>query len=332
MSEKEKSEYCIALVRWTDETYPRLCAIADAWTDADVKDFDEGLLLASAFSKAHPFISVAYRYDAAKRKKKLGELLTQLRARTDLAKKATRPANDDNRYLAVMPVPKVDEHGNVKHKKAFEMPEVDGRRPEHLHQYIHQLSPALQKDSKKLENWYLQLASHKERAILLASDPRASQEDVKREARETVKVESIILNFWERVDMEWQALTGNTIDEDAAMALEDEAERLGRQSVKSAGEYTKAEIDAMDDEEMQESCRRARIEANKKYVRRSDVQMSEDRKEQMKLRIAELLAWGVDVPARAKELCLQYDIQVEGFVLEEPEADEKPVTGDILYD
>ena len=328
MNEEEKSEYDLSLIRWTDETYPRLCALADAWTDADVKDFDEGLRLASAFNLLHPYIAAAYRYDAKTRVKKLGGLLSQLRSKTSLAKKATRPANDDTVYVGVLPTKKkVDENGVVQAKKAFEMPEVDGRRPEHLSQYIHKLSSSLQKESKNLENWYLQLASHKEKAILLANDPRAAQEDIKREAKETVRVETLILNFWERVDLEWQALTGNTIDEDAVAALEDEAAKLNRQVPKSAGEYTKAEIDAMDDEEMQENCRRARIEANKKYVRRTDVQMSEDRKEQIKLRIAELLAWGADVPAKAKELCRKYDIQVEGFVVDEPETDDKPAKG-----
>ena len=331
MSDIEKSEYDIAIMRWTDETYPRLCAIADSWTDADVKDFDEGLKLASAFSNAHPFISAAYRYDAVKRKRKLGDLLTQLRSKTELGKKATRSANDPTRYVGVLPTAKVvDENGKLKPKKTFEMPEVDGRRPEHLSEYVHKLSSSLQKDSKNLENWYLQLASHKERAILLANDPRAAQEDIKHEAKETVRIESIILNFWERVDAEWKALTGENIDEDAVAALEDEAARLTRQTPKSAGDHTKVEIDAMDDAEMQENCRRARIEANKKYVRRSDVQMSKERIEQMKIRIAELLAWEVDIPARAKELCKKYDIQVDGLVLTEPEAEDKPAMGDFV--
>ena len=326
MSSKEKEEYNIRLIKWTDETYPRLCALTDAWTDADVKDFDEGLMLASAHRRAYPFISAVYRYEVAKQIKKLGELLMQVRAKTELAKRATRPPVGDKRYLAIVPSKRVDENGNEVPKKPFEMPVVDGRRPEHLSQYIHQLSPQLQKESKELENLYLQLASHKERALLLTNDSRATKEDIKHEAKETVRIESIILNFWERVDLEWQRVTGKTIDESDMLALEGEAARLNRQAVKSAGEYTKAEIDAMDDAEMQENCKHARIEANKKYLRRSDVQMSDERKEQMQLRASELVAWGIDLSAKIKELIEKHSIEVEGY---EPQAEapaEEPAT------
>lgn len=317
MSNKEKEEYNILLVKWTDESYPRLCAIMDAWTDADVKDFDEGLIIASAFTKSHPFISAAYRYDAARRKKKLGDLLQQVRMKTDLAKKTTRPPMGETRFLAVVPNTKVDENGNKVHKKPFDMPEVNGRRPEHLSQYIHQLSPELQKASKNLENWYLQMASHKERALLLTNDPRAKREDIEKEARETIKVESKILKFWELVDEEWQLVTGKTIDESDMLALKGEAARLNRQEVKSAGEYTKAEIDAMDDEEMRENCKKARIEANKKYLRRSDVQMTDERREQTILRAKELMDWDVELSARAKETIAQNGIEVPGLVIED---------------
>ena len=335
MSQKEKDEYNLLVIRWTEENMPRLFAIADAWTEADVKDFDEGCIIASAFSKSHGFITSAMRYEVARRKKILGDFLCQVRNKTDLAKRTTRPPVGDKRYLAIVPSKKVDENGNEVPKKPFEMPVVDGRRPEHLSQYIHQLSPQLQKESKELENLYLQLASHKERALLLTNDSRATKEDIKHEAKETVRIESIILNFWERVDLEWQRVTGKTIDESDMLALEGEAARLNRQAVKSAGEYTKAEIDAMDDAEMQENCKHARIEANKKYLRRSDVQMSDERKEQMQLRASELVAWGIDLSTKIKELIEKHSIEVEGYEpqaeapAEEPaneEAPEEPAT------
>lgn len=313
MSQKEKDEYNLLLIRWTEENMPRLFAIADAWTEADVKDFDEGCIIASAFSKSHGFISNAMRYEVSRRKKILGDFLSQVRNKTDLAKRTTRPPVGDKRYLAVVPSSKIDENGNKVPKAPFEMPAVDGRRPEHLSQYIHQLSPELQKEAKNLENLYLQLASHKERALLLTNDSRATKEDIAHEAKETVRVESVILNLWERIDLEWQRATGKTIDESDMAALEGEAARLNRQVPKSAGEYTKEEIDAMDDEEMQAGCKYARIEANKKYLRRRDVQMTDERKEQMQLRAAELVAWGIELSANAKEIIEKHGIIVPGY-------------------
>ena len=310
MSQAEKEEYDIRLIRWTEETMPRLFAIADAWTEANVKDFDEGCIIASAFSKSHGFISSAMRYEVARRKKILGDFLCQVRNKTELAKRATRPAVSDKRYLAILPSKKIDENGKTVEKKPFEMPEVSGRRPEHLSQYVHQLSPSLQKDAKNLESLYLQLASHKERALLLSENPNATKADIEAEVKKTLAAEAKILNFWEQVDLEWEKITGKEIDEEEMERLKAESERLNRQVVKSAGEYTKAEIDAMDDEEMQENCRKARIEANKKYLRRSDVQMTDERREQTALRAQELLAWGIELSARAKETIEQNGIEL----------------------
>lgn len=311
MSKTEQEEYDIRLIRWTEEAMPRLFAIADAWMDADVKDFDEGCIIASAFSKYHAFIPVAMRYEIAVRKKKLGDILCQIRERTELKKMATRPAVSDKRYLAILPSKKIDENGKTVEKKPFEMPEVSGRRPEHLSQYVHQLSPSLQKDAKNLESLYLQLASHKERALLLSENPNATKADIEAEVKKTLAAEAKILNFWEQVDLEWEKITGKEIDEEEMERLKAESERLNRQVVKSAGEYTKAEIDAMDDEEMQENCKKARIEANKKYLRRSDVQMTDERREQTALRAKELLAWGIELSARAKETIEQNGIEIE---------------------
>ena len=102
-------------------------------------------------------------------------------------------------------------------------------------------------------------------------------------------------------------------NEDIAEELKAESEKLNRVEVKSPGAYTKEEIDAMDDEEMKQNCRTARIEANKKYVRRDDVQMTDERKMEMMLRIAELVAWGETPSTKAEEVCAKYNIVVPGF-------------------
>ena len=201
------------------------------------------------------------------------------------------------------------------------MPEVSGRRPEHLSQYIHKLSPELQKQAKELESLYMAMASHKEQALLLANDSRATKADIEHEAKATIKAEAKILNFWEQVDLEWEKITGKEIDEEEMERLKAESDRLNRQVVKSAGEYTKAEIDAMDDEEMQENCKKARIEANKKYLRRSDVQMTDERREQTALRAKELMDWGIELSARAKETIEQNGIEVPGLSIEENNED-----------
>lgn len=322
MSEKEKSEYVLNLKKFAEEDFPRLCAVQDAWSEADYKSFNTGLQLISAYRNLHDFISVAYRYEAQKRLRKLGELLARVRAKTELRNRTMNPSVLEKEYVAFLPTAKnIDENGESKPKEPFAIPEVSGRRPEHLSQYIHKLSPELQKQAKELESLYMAMASHKEQALLLANDSRATKADIEHEAKATIKAEAKILNFWEQVDLEWEKITGKEIDEEEMERLKAESERLNRQVVKSAGEYTKEEIDAMDDEEMQENCKKARIEANKKYLRRSDVQMTDERREQTALRAQELLAWGIELSARAKETIEQNGIEVPGLSIEENNED-----------
>lgn len=322
MSEKEKNEYVLDLKKFTEEDFPRLCAVQDAWSTADYKSFNTGLRLLSAWQLYRAFLPAAYRYEASTGLRKMGELLNRVRSRTELRGVAAYPDMSKKEYVAHMPTATVvDENGESKPKEPFAIPEVSGRRPEHLSQYIHKLSPELQKQAKELENLYMAMASHKEQALLLANDSRASRADIEHEAKATIKAEAKILNFWEQVDLEWEKITGKEIDEEEMERLKAESERLNRQVVKSAGEYTKAEIDAMDDEEMQENCKKARIEANKKYLRRSDVQMTDERREQTALRAQELLAWGIELSARAKETIEQNGIEVPGLSTEEKNED-----------
>jgi hypothetical protein len=64
---------------------------------------------------------------------------------------------------------------------------------------------------------------------------------------------------------------------------------------------------------MKETCKRARMEADKKFVRREDAQMTDERKEQLKLRIRELMEWEVTPSEKALIICEKYNIVVEGF-------------------
>ena len=77
MNDEEKKSYLERVVRWTDETYPQLCALVDSYDATAVKDFDEGLKLASALVKARDFVNNAYRYDARKRLERINMLLRE---------------------------------------------------------------------------------------------------------------------------------------------------------------------------------------------------------------------------------------------------------------
>ena len=147
---------------------------------------------------------------------------------------------------------------------------------------------------------------------------------VSRAAKNTVKYESMILNFWQRVDLEYAKAVKGKEEAELMAELAREAEMLAKPEVKSAGEYTKAEIDAMEDEEMAENCKKARIEANKKYLRRDDTQMNDERKAQMQLRASELLEWGLQLSMKAIALFGKYGVDIPQVEAKQEEKVEEP--------
>lgn len=314
MNENEKLEYLAQVDKWTSETYPYLASLDDGWKETDMKDFDEGLKLATALQKAIPFVEQAHRYDIKRRLEKLNKILSEVRIKSGMAALRTRPASDVRRFTAVIPPePKRDEEGKVIPRAPFKMPEVDGRTPEHLSQYLHLLPADLQKEAKNIDAKYAQLAHWRGRAEYAVNDPRANKALISNMAKKVVKIEGSILNFWHRVDLEYARATGKAVDEDIAAELKAESEKLNKPEVKSPGEYTLDEIELMEDEEIKQTCRNARIEANKKYLRRDDVQMTDERKAEMALRISELIQWGKTPSAKVEDICNRYNIIVPGF-------------------
>lgn len=320
MDEKEKLEYLANVEKWTEETYPRLAALDDSWKEADMKDYFSGLELVSALQKAQGFLASHMRYDAKKRLEVLNRLLIEVRTKAGMKR-----ISHQVKHTALVPGPaKINEEGVEVPRKPFEMPEVSDRRPEHISQYIHLLPENLRNEAKDIAGLYDQLAHWRSRAEYLALDPRADRHMVSRAAKNTVKYESMILNFWQRVDLEYAKAVKGKEETELMAELAREAERLAKPEVKSAGEYTKAEIDAMEDEEMAENCKKARIEANKKYLRRDDTQMNDERKAQMQLRAKELLDWGLQLSMKAIALFEKYGVDIPQLEAKEEEKSEEP--------
>lgn len=320
MDEKEKLEYLANVEKWTEETYPRLAALDDSWKEADMKDYFSGLELVSALQKAQGFLASHMRYDAKKRLEVLNRLLIEVRTKAGMKR-----ISHQVKHTALVPGPaKVNEEGVEVPRKPFEMPEVSDRRPEHISQYIHLLPDNLRNEAKDIAGLYDQLAHWRSRAEYLALDPRADRYMVSRAAKNTVKYESMILNFWQRVDLEYAKAVKGKEEAELMAELAREAEMLAKPEVKSAGEYTKAEIDAMEDEEMAENCKKARIEANKKYLRRDDTQMNDERKVQMQLRASELLEWGLQLSMKAIALFEKYGVDIPQVEAKQEEKVEEP--------
>jgi hypothetical protein len=62
MTPEEKKTYFSDVEKWDQESYPRLMAHIEAWTEAEVKEFGTGLFLISAMQQARSFVAKADQF------------------------------------------------------------------------------------------------------------------------------------------------------------------------------------------------------------------------------------------------------------------------------
>lgn len=300
MNEEEKKDYLDRVTRWTDETFPELLALADCWMKVPVKDFDEGCRLVSAIVRAKDFLRDVQRYEARRALTKMNLFLKDVRQKSGLAKKATRGPVGTVRYKAIVPDDGApDEEGNMTARQ-YEEQEVDGRRPKEFALYKGKLPKSLrEKGEKELSGMYLELAEYRGTLEVMAENPNVSDEARADMAQKAIASEQKIRAFWTNVDA---ALNGTYTEQETSTA----------DSMKRPGDFTRAEIEAMKDVRQQEVCRKARVEGNKKYINRSDVKITEEYKEQLRLRIEELMEWGENLPKKTAEVATAAGISIPG--------------------
>lgn len=300
MNEEEKKDYLDRVKRWTDETFPELLALAECWMKVPVKDFDEGCRLVSAIVRAKDFLRDVQRYEARRALNKMNLFLQEVRKKSGLAKKATRGPVGTVRYKAIVPDDGApDEEGNMTARQ-YEEQEVDGRRPKEFALYKDKLPKSLRdKGEKELSTMYLELAEYRGTLEVMAENPNVSDEARADMAKKAIASEQKIRAFWTNVDA---ALNGTYTEQETSTA----------DSMKRPGDFTRAEIEAMKDVRQQEVCRKARVEGNKKYINRSDVKITEEYKEQLRLRIEELMEWGENLPKKTAEVATVAGISIPG--------------------
>lgn len=300
MNEVEKKDYLDRVKRWTDETFPELLALAECWMKVPVKDFDEGCRLVSAIVRAKDFLRDVQRYEARRALTKMNLFLQEVRQKSGLAKKATRGPVGTVRYKAIVPDKGApDEEGNMTARQ-YEEQEVDGHRPKEFALYKDKLPKSLRdKGEKELSAMYLELAEYRGTLEVMAENPNVSDEARADMAQKAIASEQKIRAFWTNVDA---ALNGTYTEPETSTA----------DSMKRPGDFTRAEIEAMKDVRQQEVCRKARVEGNKKYINRSDVKITEEYKEQLRLRIEELMEWGENLPKKTAEVANAAGIFIPG--------------------
>lgn len=311
MSSEEQKSYIERVDKWNEETFPQLMAQASSWMNVPVKEFNEGLKLVSAINRARPFVVAHRSYKSVEVVlNKMHALLNEVREKSGLKQLRTIPVNDKRKWFAATEVKSAPDENGVVTVKKYEEPEVDGRRPQHVSEYIHLLPKSLQMEAINLKQMHMELSMYRGEAEELSKDAHATKEQVAEKARKAVDTEQRIRLLYATIDAAYKKAMGQKLNEDEEALLAQEEEQP--QMFKRAGEYTKEEIDAMPAGKMKEDCIAARKEADKKYVRREPKNITDDYKAQLELRVNELLAWGEEITEKMLQQLSNAGVVIEG--------------------
>lgn len=311
MTSEEQKSYIERVEKWNDETYPQLMAEVTSWMNVPVKEYNEGQKLCSAIIRARPFLIASRSYkDVKVVLDKMNSILGDVRRKSGLSQFSTRPSNDKRKWFAATEVKSAPNEDGVVTVKKYEEPEVDGRRPQHVSEYIHLLPKSLQQEAMNLKQMHMELSMYRGEAEELSKDAHATKEQVAEKARKAVDIEQRIRLLYATIDAAYKKAMGQKLNEDEEALLAQEEEQP--QMFKRAGEYTKEEIDAMPAGKMKEDCIAARKEADKKYVRREPKNITDDYKTQLELRVNELLAWGEEITEKMLQQLNNAGVVIEG--------------------
>lgn len=310
MSSVEQKDYFERIEKWNDETFPQLMAQATSWMNVPVKEFNEGLKLVSAIKRARPFVIAHRSYkNVDVVLNKMRSLLSEIQEKSGRANLRTISSNDKRKWFAATEVKSAPDEDGVVTIKTYEEPEVDGKRPQHVSEYIHILPKKLQDEAANLKQMHMELSMYRGEAEELSRQPGVAKEQVAEKAKAAVEMEQKIRTLYATIDASYKQAKGQklTPEEEELLAPEEE-----QQLFKRAGEYTKAEIDAMPEGRKKNECISARQEADKKYLRRGSKNITEKYKEQLVVRVKELLEWGEEISETAIQNLNDAGVVVEG--------------------
>ena len=222
MTDNEKSTYFEDVRQWNEEQYPRLEAVVDAWTEAEYKVFDEGLLLCSALSRARQFVGLAYKLSIDRRLKEIRGFMNAILKLSNGKQLFIQNIKNKQKNVIVAKVPKIEEDNAAKDADEGEE-NLPDQRPNHYDEWENKMSSSLRNKVAGLSSLYAAMAHYRQMVENLAADPRHSEQDLSRAARLVVEYEKKVLSIHRQADIEWAELTGRKVSEDVKReALSDE--------------------------------------------------------------------------------------------------------------
>lgn len=217
MTEQEKEVYFDRVKRWTEEDYPRLCAVQEAWTASDIKSFDEGCTLISVLQGARQWLpSKIYQKDIKRRLTWVRDWLDEINRRYGKVDFAAMPHPNEAVGRAIYVAAKAERSKSYATvvKEQADAAVADGKipatataRPKHLDAYLHLLPVKVQEDAAQLSALYLKLGEFHQMLHKIADDPRANPKDREKYAKAVTKAADTIDAIYAEVEAAWEALS-----------------------------------------------------------------------------------------------------------------------------
>lgn len=225
MTAEEQKQFFLDFTNYTAEKLPLLCQVSDAWTDARVKCFEEGLVYLQAFSYCREFVQkTLYWRDFSRRVNRLMFLMDKIRKEIsegrsmkttdgktivsleqENKKKRGRPAKAKTMQQNVQPEtsspsasPEVQPTMTPLQQIASQVAGVERLS---LRELSWLLTPELQEEVKKVQLLRATATAESEQAKALAENNVAA-EIIKPHSEATVKAMEMIQSIYSKVDSE----------------------------------------------------------------------------------------------------------------------------------
>lgn len=198
MVEQERIEFLSKFKEWGDKSFPELCKYAGAWESCQIKSFEDGLQLLSAFSICREFVNESLMFrDYQRRIERVQYFINLLRKRTGMDKILTIPSANKEEHITL-----ADKKGDGKPEDlSKKINEYIPEAPKHISEYIHLLSPDLQMLCNDIQSLRAKYAKHAEMAKEL-SDKGADEKIIAEHANIAVSTQREIDNIYKAVDIE----------------------------------------------------------------------------------------------------------------------------------
>jgi hypothetical protein len=263
----------------TQEQWDGLKKRIDAWLATELKEYKAGMSLLMEIYHHSSEIQAFEQGSPARYQGKLIQTLKKVAFLAKYPRLITTTEQRDRIYIAPVPVAPMGSElpGQSVENKPIDPPvnPADWDRYADWDTYKDRLSPELQKEGEQINAWFLNRTSLHEQLKRLQND-NADAETVAPVTKALLEQKAVIQEFYDRVEA---YITGNA-PEEADTSLDPNA--------KPSGKYTKAQIDKMSEPIFAALCKEKRIEADKKYLTREDVNNPEEKD----LRRKELEEWG----------------------------------------